>query len=257
MSLYLEYDVPVRRSIPAPVVVFGLLTLPLFFAASSYAQLNGAPVTSAQSHMATGAASSPTSPVHFQTGAISSPTGPVRPPTGTVPNVNSLVPTRVAPVVNGNHRHHHRTDVGPVWYAVPVPYPVDGSAYSDADNSNADNPNEDDSDNYQGGPTVFDRRGDGADSYVPPVDDPRPSHAAEHVQSIATSTDAPQPTVLVFKDGHKLEVVNYAIIGSTLFDMTPGHARKVPLADLDLEATQEQNEEQGVSFQLPMSSQAN
>jgi hypothetical protein len=144
-----------------------------------------------------------------------------------------------------------------VWYAVPVPYPVDGSAYSDADNSNADNSNEDDSDNYQGGPTVFDRRGDGADSYVPPEDDLRSLHTTDRAQSSAAVADAPQPTTLVFKDGHKLEVINYAIIGSTLFDMTPGHARKVPLADLDLEATREQNEERGVTFQLPMSSQAN
>jgi len=253
MSLHLEYDVRVRRSIPAPGVVFGLLMSSLFCVANSYAQMNGASVTSAPSHMVTGTVSSPIGPVHPPTAMIPSPTGPVRPPTGTVPNVNSLVPNRVAPVVNGNHHHHHRTDVGPVWYAVPVPYPVDsGSAYNDADNSD-----ENDSDNYQGGPTVFDRRGDGADSYVPPEDDLRSQHTTDRAQSSAAVADAPQPTTLVFKDGHKLEVVNYAIIGSTLFDMTLGHARKVPLADLDLEATREQNEEHGVTFQLPMSSQAN
>jgi hypothetical protein len=63
--------------------------------------------------------------------------------------------------------------------------------------------------------------------------------------------------MLVFKDGHKLEVGNYAIIGQTLFDMTPGHARKVPLADLDLEATRRQNDDRGITFQLPISSKAN
>jgi hypothetical protein len=39
--------------------------------------------------------------------------------------------------------------------------------------------------------------------------------------------------------------------------MTPGHARKVPLKDLDLEATRRENDEHGVTFQLPLSSQAN
>jgi hypothetical protein len=62
---------------------------------------------------------------------------------------------------------------------------------------------------------------------------------------------------LVFKDGRKLEVGNYAIVGSTLFDLTPGHPRKVALSDLDLDATRQQNDEHGVIFQLPPSAQAN
>jgi hypothetical protein len=63
--------------------------------------------------------------------------------------------------------------------------------------------------------------------------------------------------LLVFKDGRKLEVGNYAIVGATLFDLTPGHTRKVALADLDLEATRQQNDDRGVAFQLPPPSQAN
>ncbi len=63
--------------------------------------------------------------------------------------------------------------------------------------------------------------------------------------------------LLVFKDGHKLEVGNYAIVGPTLFDLTPGHPRRVAFADLDLEATRQQNDDRGVTFQLPPSAQAN
>jgi hypothetical protein len=128
---------------------------------------------------------------------------------------------------------------------------VDASGYNDA----TDDPDAEDNSNYQGGPTVFDRRGDGADSYVPPEEDVGPVHSANGGYDRAS--DPPQPTVLVFKDGHKLEVGNYAIIGQTLLDMTPGHSRKVPLADLDLDATRDQNEVRGLTFQLPMSAQAN
>ncbi len=65
------------------------------------------------------------------------------------------------------------------------------------------------------------------------------------------------PTVLVFKDGHQSEVENYAIFGQTLFDLTPGHRRKIALADLDLVATEKQNDDRGVTFQLPPGTQAN
>ena len=111
---------------------------------------------------------------------------------------------------------------------------------------------------YQGGPTVFDRRGYGASSYVPVPRDLPPAHPADHAQRSeepAAQEEPLEPTTLVFKDGHKLEVGNYAIIGPTLFDMTPGHSRKVALKDLDLEATRRENDARGVTFQLPLSSQ--
>lgn len=63
---------------------------------------------------------------------------------------------------------------------------------------------------------------------------------------------APQPaTMLVFKDGHKSDVVNYAIVGDTLFDFGDGRTRKIRLADLDLPATQKANDDRGVDFQVP------
>lgn len=67
--------------------------------------------------------------------------------------------------------------------------------------------------------------------------------------------EAPAPavevkTVLVYKDGHKEEVANYAIVGDHLFDFTTGR-RKVALADLDLPATTKANDARGVDFQLP------
>jgi len=63
--------------------------------------------------------------------------------------------------------------------------------------------------------------------------------------------------VLIFKDGHQLEVENYAIVGGTLYDLTEGRKHKIALDDLDLTATAKQNESRGVDFQIPGTSAAN
>jgi hypothetical protein len=145
-----------------------------------------------------------------------------------------------------------------VFYAVPYPYVEDDSAAYD-DSTDTDTDTDDSDADYQGGPTVFDRRGSGADSYVPPVkDDSQRDDLQPDAAMHADADETPQePTVLVFRDGHQIEVSNYAIVGVTLFDLTPGHARRVALADLDLEATQKRNDDRGVVFVLPASSQAN
>ena len=57
-------------------------------------------------------------------------------------------------------------------------------------------------------------------------------------------------TVLVYKDGKKEEVANYAIVGDQLFDFTNGR-RKIAISDLDVSATTKANDERGVDFQLP------
>ncbi len=62
----------------------------------------------------------------------------------------------------------------------------------------------------------------------------------------------PQPkTVLVFKDGHKLEVTNYAIQGQTLFNLGEDGPRKVPISELDVDKTIAENDNHGVVFKLP------
>lgn len=58
-------------------------------------------------------------------------------------------------------------------------------------------------------------------------------------------------TILVFKDGRRTEVQNYAIMGDTLYLISGGRSRKVPLSELDLGATTKANEENGVDFRLP------
>src|SRR5262249_12314449 len=120
---------------------------------------------------------------------------------------------------------------------------------------------------YRGGPTVFDRRGPGtqvsansypSDSYRDRVSAPQPEErpvAAQPEGPVTPQAETPvadQPqTVLVFKDGHQVEVQNYAVVGSTLFDFTPGRQRKIAMSELDLEATAKQNDQRGIDFRLP------
>ena len=58
-------------------------------------------------------------------------------------------------------------------------------------------------------------------------------------------------TVLVFRDGHRSEVRNYAIVGQTLWVFTQQRARKIPVSDLDVEATKKVNAGRGVEVPLP------
>jgi hypothetical protein len=64
--------------------------------------------------------------------------------------------------------------------------------------------------------------------------------------------DDDPPTTLVFRDGKRVETQNYAIVGNTLWLMADnGHMQKVPLSELDREATLKSNGERGVDFRVP------
>ncbi|MFZ0774412.1 MAG: hypothetical protein WCA49_21775 [Candidatus Sulfotelmatobacter sp.] len=245
MTFPLEYHKVVNRSarhpIPASLALFGTLLLPLLLVSRSSAQINSTPAASSGSaHSVSAAPSSSTSHYVPANSGITLSAHTPHSPSGT-PNNN-----------NWNRQHHTATGTAyyPYIYAVPFPYFVDAS--------NADSSDDDDAE-YQGGPTIFDRRGSGPDSYVPPSTPDAPQEDASVAQyGTDPAPERPQPpTTLVFKDGHQLEVDNYAIVSQTLYDLTPGHPRKIALADLDLAATEKQNDDRGVTFQLPLSAQAN
>ncbi len=63
--------------------------------------------------------------------------------------------------------------------------------------------------------------------------------------------EAAATTVLVFRDEHKQEIHNYAIVGQTLWNFNPQHTQKVPLSDLDIPATTKENDQRGVDFHVP------
>ncbi|HSE48431.1 MAG TPA: hypothetical protein VLA96_04415 [Terriglobales bacterium] len=59
--------------------------------------------------------------------------------------------------------------------------------------------------------------------------------------------------ILVLRDGTRLELGNYAIMGQTIFDLgaAESHKKKIQVAELDLPATEKANDERGLEFKLP------
>jgi len=201
---------------------------------------------------------------------------------GTPPSVTSLGPhgsTPQHPVhphpfqpQAGTGRHHHHDGNSQNYYPYYVPYYIPYYPAMDYEGPVAeDTSTQDSGDAYEGGPTIFDRRGSGTragNDYLaekPKTAVPRPSaqeampddapaRAAAKVPdpiAVPEPVVALQPTILIFKDGHKQQISNYAIVGSNLYDLTAGHRLKVALADLDLEATQKANDDEGNDFRLP------
>jgi hypothetical protein len=66
-----------------------------------------------------------------------------------------------------------------------------------------------------------------------------------------TSQEKPLSTVLVYRDGHQLEVQDYALMGNTIWVLGDQTTRKIPLTDLDLDVTQKLNADRGVEFVAP------
>jgi len=78
-------------------------------------------------------------------------------------------------------------------------------------------------------------------------DDLRPSSVAP--QKVAEEKSA--STVFVYRDGHQVETQNYAILGKTLWVFAGETTRKIPLADLNIDATRKLNDERGIDFTSP------
>ena len=74
---------------------------------------------------------------------------------------------------------------------------------------------------------------------------PRTSAGEQAEEAVAT-------TILVFRDQHKEEVHNYAIVGQTLWNFSPQRTQKIPLNDLDLASTTKVNQDRGVTFRVPV-----
>ncbi len=82
----------------------------------------------------------------------------------------------------------------------------------------------------------------------------REDQAARDMQAGQPSavTESPSPTtVLVYRDGHQMEVHDYAIQGQTLWVFSNQAAQRVSLAALDLPATERVNAQRGVEFSAP------
>ena len=92
-----------------------------------------------------------------------------------------------------------------------------------------------------------------------PASRPPAARGASRAQASNPTPASPTPptddkttmTVIVFRDGHRTEVRNYAIIGSTLWVYSEDDSKKIPLEEIDLPATRNANTERGITFQLP------
>jgi hypothetical protein len=164
---------------------------------------------------------------------------------------------------SGRHRRHRDHDFFPVGvsepvyipYAVPYAVPSDDAYADEADDDSADSdyalapddrPRERNlysaAKRHASGPIA------GASGKSAPGESEEPVPAG-----VEDPVSAQPSTVLVFKDGHQSDVLNYAIVGDTLFDLGAGRTHKILLADLDLPATHKANDERGVDFQIPAS----
>jgi hypothetical protein len=101
--------------------------------------------------------------------------------------------------------------------------------------------------------TIFENRPGYRPPPVQPSDAPDQSgaSAADRSREPAPPVADQTPTVLVFRDGRKLEIGNYAIQGDLLYNLGNAGPRKIKLADLDLDKTIQANDERGNEFRLP------
>jgi hemolysin activation/secretion protein len=104
-------------------------------------------------------------------------------------------------------------------------------------------------------PTVFENR-----PTVRPAPNPTPTQAESQPQPSEPPAknenhvaEEQIPIVLVFKDGHQMEISNYAIVGNTLYELGPYTSHKISLSDLNLKETIQKNDERGIEFSLPSS----
>jgi hypothetical protein len=75
-----------------------------------------------------------------------------------------------------------------------------------------------------------------------------PQTAPEPEPSPETTT---LPTILIFRDGHRIEIQDYAVAEQTLWVFMDRGSTRIPITDLDLEATRDVNAGRGVRFPLP------
>ena len=69
------------------------------------------------------------------------------------------------------------------------------------------------------------------------------------LEASAASAERPaNPVTLIFKNGKRIAAQGYAIMGQSLWILTPGGSERVALSDLDVAATQRANSTRGVSI---------
>jgi hypothetical protein len=77
-----------------------------------------------------------------------------------------------------------------------------------------------------------------------------PPQASYPQDEQAASQPAEPATVIVLRDGHKLETTNYAVMDQTLWNFSAKPVQKIPLSAVDLAASEKANAARGVDFSM-------
>ncbi len=136
----------------------------------------------------------------------------------------------------------------PYWYDPNWLYDSNSSYYDDSYNQNVAQAAEMNRENLEEQRMLREEQAQGdQDIYM------QPHHNVPNAASGDEKKGTPvlPATVLVFRDQHKEEIDNYAIVGQTLYNFQPQHTEKIALSNLDLAATAKANDDRGMKFSLP------
>jgi hypothetical protein len=67
---------------------------------------------------------------------------------------------------------------------------------------------------------------------------------------VKSPTPAPpvKPVLLIYRNGHRLEIHGYAIVGQTLYTTYEDGSKRIPLSDLNIDAMRKENLKRGINF---------
>ena len=75
------------------------------------------------------------------------------------------------------------------------------------------------------------------------------------ISSPSSASEAQEPLTVIFKDGRSPEqILNYIVSSTALTDLDQGHYQRIPLDQVDLDATEQTNRARGLIFQVPRTS---
>ena len=116
-----------------------------------------------------------------------------------------------------------------------------------ADNSQNSGP-----DSYESGPP---QQGEYRPPYGPPVSDYAPPPPAAGAPAVSSTVLESEPALtLIFKDGHQQSIRNYALTGDAVIVLdkaATGRQERIPLAELNLRATEQAAQTAGLDFAPP------
>ena len=85
---------------------------------------------------------------------------------------------------------------------------------------------------------------------VSKLEDQRASANVPRPPQYEAQTRSSTPIVLIFRDRHTQEAENYAIVGQTIWLFNEQRAKRVPMSEIDIAATQRANLERGIDLHL-------